>query len=205
MLCFSGAAALSDFRRDRLIQSLKGIDPSVSELRAEYFYLLDVESITTSTQERLCALLDSSGEIPLQDLNGFLVVPRLGTRSPWSSKATDILHNCGIKEVARVERGVRFKLTVERADHQPELLDVLHDKMTESILDNVADLKQVFAQTDPMPLSLIDVLNGGMQTLAQANEELGLALSDDELDYLVTNFTALGRNPSDVELMMFKF
>ncbi len=203
MLCFSGASAHSDFRRDRLITSLSSVDKSISGVSTEFFYLLSCDELSASNRTRLCAILDSPGEYESESESALYVVPRLGTRSPWSSKATDILQNCGIDEVNRVERGIRYVFEPGTRLDNPALQRCLYDRMTETVLLSPRDLEQVFAQGDPMPLSMIDVLDGGSDALARANHELGLALSDDELEYLVENFTRLGRNPTDVELMMF--
>jgi len=107
MLCFSGAPALSAFRRDRLIKALSSVESSVDDISADYFYLVSAASVSETDREKLFALLDSDGEFHAKQGHGLFVVPRLGTRSPWSSKATDILHNCGLGEIARVERGTR--------------------------------------------------------------------------------------------------
>ena len=203
MLCFSGASAHSDFRRDRLITTLSSVDKSISSISAEFIYLLSCDELSASRRTQLCAILDSPGESEVEPENVLYVVPRLGTRSPWSSKATDILQNCGLAEIDRVERGIRYVFESGTRLDNPALQQCLHDRMTETVLLTPRDLVQVFAQGDPMPLSMIDVLDGGSDALARANHELGLALSDDELEYLVENFTRLGRNPTDVELMMF--
>ncbi len=134
-----------------------------------------------------------------------LVVPRPGTISPWSSKATDIAHNSGLTMVRRLERGTAFYLTGEGID-EPALrtaADLLHDRMTEVALFDLADADQLFRQAEPRPCTSVDLLGGGREALVAANGALGLALSDDEIDYLVQNFGALGRNPTDIELMMF--
>ena len=203
MLCFSGASAHSDFRRDRLITTLSSVDKSINSVSAEFFYLLSCDELSASSRAQLCAILDSSGEYVSEPDNVLYVVPRLGTRSPWSSKATDILQNCGLAEINRVERGIRYVFDAGTQLDDPALQHCLHDRMTETVLSSANDLAKLFAQAEPMPLTSIDVLSGGIQALAGANSELGLALSDDELEYLVDNFTRLARNPTDVELMMF--
>ena len=134
-----------------------------------------------------------------------LVVPRPGTISPWSSKATDIAHNSGLEQVRRLERGTAFYLTgsdIADATFQAAA-DLLHDRMTEVALFDLADADRLFQQAEPRPSISVDLQGGGRAALVAANGELGLALSDDEIDYLVQSFGALGRNPTDVELMMF--
>jgi phosphoribosylformylglycinamidine synthase len=137
-----------------------------------------------------------------------IVVPRPGTISPWSSKATDIVHNCGLDNVRRVERGIVYTLTLAgdntlTAEQRQSVLPLIHDRMTEAVLFDVNDTDVLFRHAVPAPYDVIDVMSGGRDALQAANGELGLALSDDEIDYLVENFTALGRNPIDIELMMF--
>jgi phosphoribosylformylglycinamidine synthase len=145
---------------------------------------------------------------PPADAQLFLVVPRLGTISPWASKATDIAHNCGLERIHRIERGIayRVRLTGGRAfgDHERALLlPLLHDRMTETVLAAADEAEALFRSAEPAPLTTVDVVGGGRAALVAANRALGLALSDDEIDYLVESFTGLNRNPTDVELMMF--
>ncbi|MFN6961268.1 MAG: phosphoribosylformylglycinamidine synthase, partial [Rhodocyclaceae bacterium] len=130
-----------------------------------------------------------------------LVTPRLGTISPWSSKATDIAHNCGFDAVKRIERGIAYILPNSALTKRH--LARLHDRMTESVLDSLDAVEALFHHVAPQPMTSIDILAGGRTALVAANDELGLALSADEIDYLIDNFTKLGRNPTDVELMMF--
>ncbi|MFQ3287728.1 MAG: phosphoribosylformylglycinamidine synthase, partial [Porticoccaceae bacterium] len=135
-----------------------------------------------------------------------LVVPRPGTISPWSSKATDIVHNCGLKNVLRVERGIAYYLQADTSlsDNQLMILgELLSDRMVEAVLTDFAQAESLFSHEQPAPVSVVDVLDGGAETLRLANVSLGLALADDEVDYLVASFRDLGRNPSDAELMMF--
>ncbi|HAS13974.1 MAG TPA: phosphoribosylformylglycinamidine synthase, partial [Idiomarina abyssalis] len=130
--------------------------------------------------------------------------PRIGTISPWASKATDIAHNCGLKSIHRVERGVAFYLQGDlSAEELKQAALLLHDRMTESVLYDMNDAQQLFRSQEPQPLSSVDILAGGREALAQANISLGLALADDEIDYLVENFRKLDRNPNDIELYMF--
>lgn len=135
-----------------------------------------------------------------------VVVPRPGTISPWSSKATDIAHNCGFDGVARIERGTIFVIDGlgDCSAAELKLVDAcLHDRMVESVLDSPEDADQLFAHTSARPFVTVPVMDGGRDALAEANVSLGLALADDEIDYLTTAFSELGRDPSDVELMMF--
>ncbi|MCU7955484.1 MAG: phosphoribosylformylglycinamidine synthase [gamma proteobacterium symbiont of Bathyaustriella thionipta] len=138
----------------------------------------------------------------------FLVVPRIGTISPWASKATDIAHNCGLHDINRIERGVLYTIELPANyqlfdTHRDELSHVLHDRMIETCLFEIEQANALFAQHHPSPFTTVPILEQGRKALVEANVQLGLALAEDEIDYLVTNFTQLGRNPTDVELMMF--
>ncbi|MGD9842652.1 MAG: phosphoribosylformylglycinamidine synthase, partial [Steroidobacteraceae bacterium] len=135
-----------------------------------------------------------------------LVLPRVGTISPWASKATDIAHVCGLQSVSRIERGIAYY--VQAAVSLPpatlqQIASELHDRMTESVVFEVEAAARLFHHESAKPLQHVDVLQGGRAALIVANTNMGLALSDDEMDYLLVSFTRLGRNPTDVELMMF--
>ncbi len=135
-----------------------------------------------------------------------LVTPRPGTISPWSSKSTDIARNCGLTSIKRLERGTAYYVESSSAltmSQLSELKALLHDRMMEVVLDNVEAAAALFIQAQPAAVKSVDILVGGRQALEQANLTLGLALAEDEIDYLVENFTKLGRNPNDIELMMF--
>src|SRR5690606_34876870 len=134
----------------------------------------------------------------------FLVVPRLGTISPWASKATDIAKNTGLDAIKRVERGVAYYVqgAISAAD-RAVITAILHDRMVETVFDSLDAAEQIFSAQEPAPQTSVDILGGGRAALVEANKSLGLALADDEIDYLVDAFNTLGRNPVDVELMMF--
>ena len=152
----------------------------------------------------------SYGEAPLAgqpDGELFLVTPRLGTLSPWASKATDIAQHCGLGGIHRIERGTAFWVKSAQQSLNEEarhiLTGLLHDRMTETVLASLDDAARLFVHQDPQPMSSVDILAGGRAALEAANADLGLALSEDEVEYLVENFTKMRRNPTDVELMMF--
>ncbi|MDC3105729.1 phosphoribosylformylglycinamidine synthase, partial [Gammaproteobacteria bacterium] len=135
-----------------------------------------------------------------------LVVPRLGTISPWSSKATDIAHNCGLLKIKRIERGVAYFIESETSLTSEDLKfieNIISDRMVESILYDFSEAEQMFAQSSPGVIKFVDVINHGSQALQDANTEFGLALAEDEVNYLVERFVQLNRNPSNTELMMF--
>ena len=209
-----GAAALSDFKSSKLLLSLQAKLPQVKAFSAQFVHFLDcTEELSNSNAEVVRALLHYgagfSSESDVADpalLLTRVVVPRPGTISPWSSKASDILHNCGLAMVDRIERGSVFFVTVDHPLSASELavLDgLLHDRMTQAILAGVEQASCLFRHAQPQPHVSVDVLGKGRIALAAANTELGLALAEDEIDYLQQQFTDLGRNPNDIELMMF--
>ncbi len=211
MLILGGSAALSAFRIEKLLDLARRACPGVAGLRAMQIYFIAVEStLSGGEQRRLEQLLGSAAQAPEHqaDEHLLLVVPRIGTISSWSSKATDIAHNCGLANVQRIERGIAYY--VRMADHAPlsdahsaALGTVLHDRMLESVLSSLDDAEDLFSDAQPRPLTRIDIISGGREALERANLDMGLALSADEIDYLLENFLLLERNPSDVELMMF--
>ena len=205
-----GAAALSPFRLDKIRREAEGQGLVLGTLAARYWHFLEVDGELDGAQRRqLEQTLDygAPAATPTADDPLLLVTPRPGTISPWSSKATDILHNCGLASVRRIERGVAW-LVLDAAGRpldaaaRAQLLPLLHDRMTEAVL-TLGEIEQLFRHVPPRELACVDVLTGGRAALEAANRELGLALSDDEVDYLLDNFTRLARNPTDVELMMF--
>jgi phosphoribosylformylglycinamidine synthase len=209
-----GAAALSDFKSSKLLLSLQAKLPQVKAFSAQFVHFLDcTEELSSSNAEVVRALLHYgagfSSESDVADpalLLTRVVVPRPGTISPWSSKASDILHNCGLAMVDRIERGSVFFVTVDHPLSASELAvldDLLHDRMTQAILAGVEQASCLFRHAQPQPHVSVDVLGKGRVALAAANTELGLALAEDEIDYLQQQFTDLGRNPNDIELMMF--
>ncbi len=207
MLILRGASALSSFRSDKLLARLQALAPVVA-VTANYVHFADTEHNLTADEQRVLDQLLQYG--PRQDeLFGpqgrlFLVVPRPGTISPWASKATDIAHNCGLAMIHRLERGIAYYVEGELSAAQvAAVAAVLHDRMTESVLDTLEAASALFVQEQPAALTTVDVLGGGRAALVAANTTLGLALAEDEIDYLNRSFTELGRNPTDVELMMF--
>jgi phosphoribosylformylglycinamidine synthase len=137
-------------------------------------------------------------------LHLFLIAPRIGTISPWASKATDIARNCGLDNIERIERGMAVWIEGALTEAQKQQwAALLHDRMTESVLTDFQAASALFAHPQAQTFNTVDVLGAGKEALMQANRELGLALSADEIDYLVENYQILARNPSDVELMMF--
>ena len=213
-----GHPALAGFRQQRLLEQLREIDPGIAAVEARAWYFLWTDApLEAPDLARLSALLDVPAEVPAADGALLWVLPRLGTVSPWASKATDIAHNCAMPFVRRVERGTRYELrwrggllgAILGSGRQPgperlrEIGALLHDRMTETLLTERPDPRRLFEPLPGKPLQRIPVIAGGRAALERANAELGLALSDDEVDYLLEAFARIGRDPSDVELMMF--
>ncbi|QKE64323.1 phosphoribosylformylglycinamidine synthase [Aquipseudomonas campi] len=207
MLILRGAPALSAFRHGKLLEQLTAQVPAVTGLYAEFAHFADVTGVLTADEEQVLArLLQYGPSVPVQEPSGrlFLTIPRFGTISPWSSKASDIARNCGLAKIQRLERGIAYYVAGElsAADIQAAA-SVLHDRMTQLVLGAMEEAAGLFSHAQPKPLTAVDVLGGGRAALEQANVQLGLALAEDEIDYLVKSFTELGRNPHDIELMMF--
>jgi phosphoribosylformylglycinamidine synthase len=207
MLILRGAPALSAFRHSKLLEQLSQKVPSVSGLYAEFAHFADVTGVLTADEQQVLArLLKYGPSVPVQEPNGrlFLVLPRFGTISPWSSKASDIARNCGLEKIQRLERGIAFYVAGQFSEAEAELIaSSLHDRMTQIIVSQLEQAAVLFSHAEPKPLTAIDVLGGGRAALETANTELGLALAEDEIDYLVNAFIGLKRNPHDIELMMF--
>ena len=194
ILQLRGPLALSEFRLAKLLAALQKIDPGVRALGAEYRYFVEAaRPLEPGEHQTLERLLDD-GTAMLGEARGrvYLVVPRLGTLSPWSSKATDIARNCGLAAVKRIERGTAYYVDSAK----PGIGEALHDRMTQTVLGSFDEAARLFEHVAPRPLQSIDDIRG-------ANAELGLALSDDEIAYLESAYRRLGRAPTDAELTMF--
>ena len=206
MLCLPGPSAETAFRLEKLAAELGRVVAGVRGVTARFeHYVHGADGLSAAEKKVLEALLDY-GE-PADDGRGeeIHIVPRLGTISPWASKATDIARISGL-QVARIERGRAYRLDSARPLSAPELVGVLpllHDRMTETALTRAPTEAELFASHTPRPAAWIDLMTRGIDAIVAANRDLGLALSDDEIEYLATQFRLLGRNPSDVELMMF--
>ncbi|WP_090362640.1 phosphoribosylformylglycinamidine synthase [Ferrimonas sediminum] len=209
MKILRGAPALSAFRVHKLLTACQNATLPVSDLYAEYCHFAHLSAPLDSEQTtHLEQILTYGPRLEQHDPQGklLLVVPRPGTISPWSSKATDIAHNCGLTSVQRLERGVAWyvKLDGELSDgQQRQLLNLLHDRMVEAVLTDFDQAESLFVTAEPGELKSVDILGGGRQALVAANTNMGLALAEDEIDYLVENFSRLERNPNDIELCMF--
>ncbi|WP_020412694.1 phosphoribosylformylglycinamidine synthase [Microbulbifer variabilis] len=207
MLVLRGAPALSKFRHKKLLNQLRALQPTIDDLYAEFVHFADSDSLDNKEMALLERLLQYGPTEEQHEPKGelILVAPRPGTISPWSSKATDIAHNTGLTKIHRLERGIAYYLTgVELTDAERQALaSQLHDRMVEVVFSGFEQAEQLFVEEEPRPLRGVDILEGGREALEDANVTLGLALAEDEIDYLLTSFQELERNPTDVELMMF--
>ena len=201
-----GASALSLFRIQKLAQKAAALGLPQAEIASEYWYFVSSPAPLDAAQtEKLQALLSAVRvDTPAAGQSLFLITPRIGTISPWSSKATDIAHNCGLDGVERIERGMAVYVSGSLHDNErAQWASLLHDRMTESVLPDFQSAAKLFAAHEDQSFDTVDVLGGGRAALEAADKNMGLALSSDEIDYLLENYRALNRNPSDVELMMF--
>ena len=201
-----GASALSLFRIQKLAQKAAALGLPQAEIASEYWYFVSSPAPLDAAQtEKLQALLSAVRvDTPAAGQSLFLITPRIGTISPWSSKATDIAHNCGLDGVERIERGMAVYVSGSlHGNERAQWASLLHDRMTESVLPDFPSAEKLFAAHEDQSFDTVDVLSGGRAALEAADKSMGLALSPDEMDYLLENYRALNRNPSDVELMMF--
>jgi phosphoribosylformylglycinamidine synthase len=216
MLEIPGSTALSSFRISKLLDRLTALDAAVGSLTSQFVHFVDTQRPLSAPETHILQRLltyggrtRTNGAVhPASERSGsrlILIVPRAGTISPWSSKATDIAHVCGLTAARRIERGIAYQVhssgALDRA-RLTRLAPVLHDRMTEMVLFDSADAAQLFEHAAPRPLTRVS-LAAGRAALEQANAELGLALSEEEISYLHATFARLGRDPTDVELMMF--
>ncbi|WP_244813500.1 phosphoribosylformylglycinamidine synthase [Caballeronia sp. Lep1P3] len=216
--CFPGASALSDFRQTRLVETLSRIDANIVGVRGQFLHFVNSSApLTDEDTNCIHALMHYGAPFEAPEGRGhietFMVVPRLGTVSPWASKASDIAHHCGLAHVRRIERGVEYSVVMKSGflggkkllsdEARAQVAAALHDRMTESVVASRDFALHLFDELPAKPLQTVDIIGTGRRALEAANAELGLALADDEIDYLVNAFEDLKRNPTDVELMMF--
>lgn len=204
ILSFKGVSAASDFRLESLISELKNLQPGIKKISAEYVHFAQTDKELSAAKKQVLENLltydtpyegDRKGEL-------FLVVPRPGTISPWSSKATSIARNCDAG-ISRIERATAYYIESGSKLDRIKIAGHLHDRMTETVLNSLDSAKILFSEDAPRPLIIIDIINGGKTALEKADKEMGLALSDEEIDYLYKSYSDINRNPTDLELMMF--
>jgi len=212
--CFPGALALSAFRQQRLLAALQQVDADIESVHGQFVHFVDSDTpLSAEDQTRISAMLTYGAPFTAQpEGDRFVVIPRFGTISPWASKATDIAHNCGLTHVHRIERGIEITVVCKKgllrgrktldAGTRAAVAAHLFDRMTETVIASREEAAGLFQELPAKPLQFIDI-SAGRSALVDANTAMGLALSDDEIDYLLENYGKLGRNPTDVELMMF--
>ncbi|WP_395344523.1 phosphoribosylformylglycinamidine synthase [Ningiella sp. W23] len=212
MLTLFGSHALSSFKQEKLLAQCKSQGLQLNGIEARYVHFVDTQSeLTPPELETLKKLLTyGPKDVSVDEMQyDFVVVPRPGTISPWSSKASDIVHNCNLDKVIRIERGIAFqaiKTSGTPANKQDELAllsALVHDRMTETVIAHIELGKDLFVAHKPSSFQQVDVLGKGRVALEAADSALGLALASDEIDYLLESFERLGRNPNDIELYMF--
>ncbi|HSH41094.1 MAG TPA: hypothetical protein VK973_03090, partial [Arenicellales bacterium] len=212
MLFLDGPPAYSRFRLDKLAETIAAQVPALQSLSAHCVHLVlladdGAGELSPADRRKLDELLDYGPRRTASpaDAASLVVTPRIGTRSPWSTKATDIAHRCGLGRIARLERGVAWKLhgADPAAAFSERDFEVfarhLHDPMTESVFLSRSAAEALFEQSPPAPLKSVDLLQRGRQALVEANAAWGLALSDEEIDYLLAQYRRLDRDPTDAE------
>jgi len=208
MQTFIGSPALSRFRQKKLLNQLQQLSSEVSQLTAHFVHFVDADKPLsedeTAVLEKLLRYGPHMAEVSSEG-RLFLVVPRAGTISPWSSKATDIAHNCNLQGINRIERGIAYHVQGAQWNekNQQAVADCLHDRMIEMVLEDLDAASSLFGHHEPVAGESINIIDNGKAALVDANQRLGLALSDDEIDYLLAHFISIDRNPVDAELMMF--
>ena len=210
MLILQGCNALSKFRVNKLLSTVQAYIPEIISLQTCFIHFVNEnEPLNENEQAQLEVLLNSrmDGDVS-KNHNQLIVIPRPGTISPWSSKASNIIHNSGLNKIIRVERGIIYVFEISNGENLTgekikKIAHSLHDRMTETIIEKEDRAEELFLTTTPTPLENIDVLNKGIDELKKANLNMGLALSEDEISFLFLAFEKLKRNPTDVELMMF--
>ncbi len=211
MLQISGSQAVSAFRVNKLLADVQDALPKigVNKLVSEFQHFIDTDNeLSAKHSQVLEKLLTYGPKRRVADNVGqlILVLPRIGTISPWSTKATNIATNTGLVNVKRIERGIAWYVQAEQKLNDSQLFELaklLHDPMVESVVYDFSAAEKLFIEQNPQPLTEVDVLGGGHAALVSANQTMGLALSEDEIEYLTEQYTAINKNPTDVELMMF--
>lgn len=209
MIHIAGSQALSSFRVEKLLADIQTEYPQVKSIISEYQHFVDLKSDLSKEQyDVLTKLLTYGPKRSAVTHEGqlILVLPRIGTISPWSTKATDIAKNTGLDAVRRIERGIAWYIVCEQPLTNHDLVSLaahVHDPMTESAMFDIENAEQLFVEHQPAPLTEVPLLSQGKAALESANTTMGLALSVDEIDYLTEQYQAINKNPTDVELMMF--
>ena len=209
-IAFKGQQGFSEFRLKALLEVIKTDFPAINSVDCTELYLCSLTGESTTLLKRaerdLCKILKAKIIKKELEFNQFILIPRFGTISPWSSKATEILNNAGINFLNRIEKGLCFSVDTSLKLDQTTLHDIGHkifDRMTQSVISKLSSAEDLFKQLEAKPVLEIPVLKEGQESLVEANISLGLALSEDEIDYLYKSYTKNNSNPTDAELMMF--
>ena len=209
MLIFRGGAAASDFRLKQQLQSIQAITSNITSIEADHIYFVEHSGVLSSEQIGILRDLLSVQEalgVSYDLAEQFIVCPRIGSISPWSSKATDIANQCGLGKTGRIEHGVLYRIAgmaTASAEQVTNIMALCHDRMTKTVMSSFDQAQQLFASQQPRRLNQLPSIDTLATDIQIYNTQLGLALSEDEVEYLVENYTQLGRCPTDIELMMF--
>ena len=209
-VALKGQQGLSEFRLKALIELIKRDFPDINSINCEDFFFCSLseesKELRIQTEDRLSKILKAQVVKKELEADQFILIPRIGTISPWSSKATDILSNAGLKPLKRIEKGLCFSLDTQSDLKEKSIIEIgqkIYDRMTQAVITTVADAQKLFKQNQPKPVLRIDILGKGKKSLQEANSSLGLALSEEEIDYLYNSYLEKKSNPTDAELMMF--
>ncbi len=209
-VALKGQQGLSEFRLKALIELIKRDFPDINSINCEDFFFCSLseesKELRIQTEDRLSKILKAQVVKKELEADQFILIPRIGTISPWSSKATDILSNAGLKPLKRIEKGLCFSLDTQSDLKEKSIIEIgqkIYDRMTQTVITTVADAQKLFKQNQPKPVLRIDILGKGKKSLQEANSSLGLALSEEEIDYLYNSYLEKKSNPTDAELMMF--
>jgi phosphoribosylformylglycinamidine synthase len=208
MITLQGGPVLTESGNSILKSQMTSVGVNVSDVRSSYIHFLDLKNDLSEDEmvkaRKLLTYGPQSEKTSLDGSTSLIVIPRFGTISPWSSKATDIFKNCGLANVNRVERAKAYFFDRKLSDTEVSVVTgLVSDRMVEVVIFQESEAKKLFEHQNPKAFASVDIISGGRGSLEKANREMGLALANDEMDYLVENFIRLGRNPNDIELMMF--
>ena len=206
-----GSSALSGYKVEKLLEAVAKTGIEVASICTRFIHLVDVDAPLSDDKKVVLNKILTYGPVDEEHSEAgdlFFVIPRIGTISPWASKATDIAHNCGLTEIHRIERGIAYWFkkkdgTSLNADERKAIIPLIHDRMMQTVLDSFDAGAALFEKQSPKPFTTVPLTTGGKEALKKANVELGLALNDEEMDYLLNSFKDLGRDPTDIELYMF--
>ena len=209
-IALKGQQGLSEFRLKALLELIRENFSQVQAINCKDFFFSSLHyqsnELIKPTENELSKILKAKVFKKELKTNQFILIPRIGTISPWSSKATDILINAGFDSLKRIEKGLCFSLEIPlelEKDSLKEIGQKIYDRMTQSVITDISSAEHLFRQLEPKPVLAVDILKQGKKSLYDANDLLGLALSEEEIEYLYMNYLENNSNPTDAELMMF--